>query len=336
MANPHATRHRKNTIQSAPTEKKPSPQLDSSRNDPASQYFSHHARAFFLSLGQLWGKKLANSLTLLVIAIALVLPAGLYLVIQNLAQLSGGWKNNTQISLYLQPSVTAQQAGQIQEKVNAFAAVDHSEYISKEEGLKELSKASNMGAIIENVETNPLPGVIVVQPKVLSPQQLNELQQQLSTIPQVDLVQFDMAWVERWHSILELGKRVVYALAVLLGLGVVLIIGNTIYLATQSQQREIQIYLLAGASDAFIRRPYLYSGLLYGLLGAFLAEIIIFTIILWLKNPIANLANLYDSTFLLSSITFSNSLGFLAIGGLLGLLAAFAVVHHQLNQYYKT
>jgi cell division transport system permease protein len=150
-------------------------------------------------------------------------------------------------------------------------------------------------------------------------------------LPQIDQAVLDLEWVQRLYSMMALGKRLVIALAALLALGVLLVVGNTIRLAIESRRDEIVIVKLVGGTNAFVRRPFLYTGLWYGLGGGILAWLIIGFGLFWLSSPVAELAGLYRSQFELQGLGIGDSLMMWLCGGLLGLAGAWLAVSRHLG-----
>jgi len=296
-----------------------------------SYYLTQHMRALFFSVGQLFHAPFMSLMTFLIIGIALALPTGLIVMLQNAKSLSQNWNNSTQISLYLKMDLPQYQAEDIINQLKELPTVAEATYISPEQGIMEFKKRSGLGDAITALNKNPLPGLIQVTPTLShqSPHAIEQLLHQLKQMPEVDLAQLDMAWVKRLFTMINLADRAIIALGILLGLGVLLIIGNTINLTLQRFREEIEICKLMGATDAFVRRPYLYLGIVYGLLGGITAWLLITLTLLWLHAPIQNLIELYNSHFQLLGLTLHSSMKLLGVGILLGSSGSwFAVGKH--------
>jgi len=260
-----------------------------------------HAQTAVTALGRLLLNPLSNGMTLAVIAIAIALPTTLYVMIDNVRGLSDEWQGTSSISLFLKTDIDDTQAKAIEQRVAAFDSVANTQLITKTQALEEFKDRSGFGAALDLLKDNPLPNVIVITPveSSSSPQAAKELLSQLNTFREVDSAQLDLEWVQRLEAITDLFIRGVLVLATLLGAGVLLIVGNTIRLEVQHRHSEIEIMKLVGATDRFIRRPFLYEGLWYGLLGG-IAALIMSIIALWLlSGPVEQISGLYNSNFAL-------------------------------------
>ncbi len=258
-------------------------------------WWQTHLRCLMASLGQLMQSPASTILTVAVIGIALALPAGLSLALNNLAHMTGAMDTTNTISLYLKKELTDEQVSQLQKKLETNAQIHETVFISSDQALKEYGQTSGQGDLIELLGDNPLPAVFQLTPdKDQSPEQLDLLTAQLSKLAEVDQVQFDRQWSRRLHSILQLLNKFSTVLSILLILSVLLIIGNTIRVGIQSRIQEIQISRLFGATRAFIRRPFLYSGLLYGLFGGILASLLLLISYSMLAEPFQQLISNYQ------------------------------------------
>jgi cell division transport system permease protein len=300
-------------------------------------YWLAHWRALLVSLRRLILLPFESITILAVIGIALALPAGLFVVLQNMQQVSQTWGQENKISLFLQINVSQEEAQQLLKRLkfenNIAEAIAEVNYISPEQGMLKLGKQIGFSDGVSRLVENPLPGVIEVipSPRIHNPEQLSELVLQLRKLPQVDVAQLDMAWVKRLHSLLKLSQKGAYALAVFFACAVFLIIGNTIHLAIQNQRREMEVIKLVGGTYAFIRRPYLYRGMLYGLLGAIFAALLIKIAMFWLGDAVQELAAQYNSSYQLAGLGGAGFMLLLLCGAILGLSGAWLAVSHYLR-----
>lgn len=301
-------------------------------------YLLRHVQVFFFSLGQLAKTPIATLMTLAVIGITLALPAGLYVLFDNLQRASHGWDSGAQISLFLKLDTTERNATALQDKIRALPGVAAVQYISREQALIEFKRLSGFGEALDVLDNNPLPPVIVVTPapSMNTPDLIQTLVQTLARQPGVDLAQLDLEWIKRLHAMLTLAQRGVLILAGLLALAVLLIIGNTIRLAILNRRTEIEVIKLIGGTDAFIRRPFLYSGLLQGLLGALAAWLLVGGSLLLLSGPAEELAGLYGSHFELGGLGLVNGLWLLLGGTALGWLGSRLAVSRHLHAIEPT
>jgi cell division transport system permease protein len=303
------------------------------KNARVASYVTHHLQVFIASLGYLTRQPVSTLMTSAVIAIALALPAGLYIALDNASQLSAGWDGSTQISLFMKKNVDYTQAEKLAASLRLNREIKSVNIIDRDTGLKQFQKISGFGDAIKFLDENPLPHVITVQPYVdqQRPDKVMQLVKTLQTEPMVELAQLDMQWVKRLYTLLEIAQRGVWIIGTLLSLAVLLIIGNTIRLDIQNRREAIEVSKLIGASDAFIRRPFLYTGVWYGLLGGLIAWVLIATSMSILDEPVERLSSLYHSNYVLSGLSASNTAYLLAISCLLGFAGSWIAVSRHLK-----
>lgn len=294
-------------------------------------YKNHHREVARSSLNRLLGTPLPTAMTVLVIAIALALPVGLYVLLKNAQALSRDWDGNAQISLYLKLSTSESAGLSLANRLKQRTDVAKAQYISRDQALQEFKVLSGFGDVLMELDENPLPAVIVVYPQARDLDQAEVLQQDLAILPEVDSAQLDAQWVRRLHAMLDLAERFVWALGVGLSLAVLLVIVNTIRLAIESRRDEIVIVKLVGGTDGFVQRPFLYTGFWYGLAGGIVALIIIQSVLFWVDSPVARLADLYSSTFALRGLGFGPTLALIFGSGFLGWLGAWWAVRQHLR-----
>ena len=297
-------------------------------------YFGNHLRVSVASLGRLYAQPAATLMTTAVIAIALALPVGLYIALDNVGKLSSGWDGSTQISLFLHTHVNKHDAQKLKQKLEKHKHIKKIELIDKEQGLEQFREISGFGDALKYLDNNPLPIVLVVHPKITEnqPDRTTGLVKELGKNKLVELAQLDVQWVKRLYTFLEIANRSIWVVSTMLAIAVLLIIGNTIRLDIQNRREEIEVSKLIGASDAFIRRPFLYTGLWYGLIGGVLAWLITLISLMLMENPIHKLALLYHSEFRLSGLGIKNTLLLLLISCLLGLTGSWIAVSRHLKE----
>ena len=294
---------------------------------------TRHAQALLGAAGRLARSPLATVLTLLVIGLALTLPAALAVLVTNAETATGGFTQAVDMSVYLKSGVSLGEAQRLAERARTIPGVESVTVISAAQGLRQFRKYSGFGAALDALHSNPLPNVlhIVPRPASSSALDLERLRGDLAAWPAVDMVQLDARWALRFNAILGVLRRLVSIAAVLLGAGVLAVIGNTIRLEIQGRRAEIEVTKLVGGSNAFVRRPFLYTGMLYGLGGAVLAWLIVEAALIGLAGPVARLAQLYGSAFVLRGLT-GRQCGVLFGGGLaLGWLGAWISAHRHLR-----
>lgn len=301
--------------------------------DRFSAYALHHREVARDSLLRMLRKPLGSLATWLVIGIALALPGALYVAIDNLEKLGAGWNGAPQISLYLRLDTSDEAARALSDRLALRADVALVKIITREEALVEFRQQSGFGAVIDQLEGNPLPAVITLQPRQ-NPRDAAAMQRlfdAVKALPEVERGVLDLQWVERLYAILAIGNRIALALGAMLGLGVILVVGNTIRLAIESRREEILVVKLVGGTNAFVRRPFLYTGLWFGLGGGLAALGILAGCLLWLEGSVAYLADLYGSEYALTSLDITHMLGLLLAGALFGWLGAWWAVERHLG-----
>ena len=294
-------------------------------------YFIRHIQVFFYSLGQLSRVPVSTLMTCMVIGIALALPTGLHTLLKNAQQLSGDWESTAQISVFLKKKIEPSQAQRLKSDILRWPDVISVKYISRKQALKEFQALSGFGDALKALNSNPLPSVLIVKPKLSKTNQdaTQKLLNQLRNLKQTDKAQLDMQWVRRLYAIMNIVERGVLILGLLLALAVLLVVGNTIRLAIQNRRKEIVVMKLIGGTDAFIRRPFLYTGFWYGLFGGIIAWLLVSFTLLSISSPIEKLTTLYQNQFELHNMSFLTTLALLGISILLGLIGSwFAVGRH--------
>ncbi|WP_455376747.1 permease-like cell division protein FtsX [Kaarinaea lacus] len=295
------------------------------------KYFAHHAWVARTSLVRLLLTPLSTMMTAAVIAIALSLPAGLYILLNDLQSVVEGWQGSAQVSVFLKKNVSNQDSLSVQRAVKKWKEVAEVQLISADDALKEFQQQSGFGDALAILDENPLPAVLVVKPGTdfLSTEKLKPLADRLGQLPEVDLVQLDFQWIERLNQIIALGKRGALLLSVLLAIAVLLVIGNTIRLTIFNRREEILVTKLIGATNQFIRRPFLYTGFWYGVFGAVVSILLISVLFFLIDGPISELARLYNSPFRLSGMGSTDALVVFSCAIALGLVGSWiAVTRH--------
>lgn len=295
-------------------------------------WFDHHLYSFLASLGRVLRKPWSTVLTVGVMAVALALPLGLWLVLQNVERFAGDVEQSRRINLFLKPDIGLERARALTEQLRGRGDVADVVWKTPEQGLSELRQRSGLGEAIAAVDGNPLPSLLVVTPK--GDETL--LAESLQALPETDLVQRDAVWRQRLDGWLRFGNRVAWVLAALLGLGALLVVGNTVRLDIQSRRDEIGVLQLLGATDGFIRRPFLYLGAWYGLAAGALALALLTATNFALQAPLATLAESYGSRFALSGFDLRQASIVLLAATLLGWLGAGLVANHFLRQTRPT
>jgi cell division transport system permease protein len=296
-------------------------------------WLMQHAQACVFSMGQLFKNPLNTLLTTAVVGIALSLPAGFYLLLENCQRVASNWDNSAEISLFLKLDIDEERAISLMQELRQFQGVVSVDHISKDAALHEFQRQSGFNQALVALESNPLPAIILLQPALdqFSSTESDLLMKKLRALPEVDTAQFDRQWIQRLFAILEIIRQAVVVLSVLLALAVLLIVGNTIRLSIYNRRTEIEVNKLFGATEAFIQRPYLYSGLFHGAGGSLLAWVLLSLSLFLLNAPVSRLAGLYSSDFSLQGLSITELLLLLLGGGMLGLLGSWVSVQQHVK-----
>ncbi|TRW96464.1 permease-like cell division protein FtsX [Candidatus Methylobacter oryzae] len=297
-------------------------------------YRNLHAHALFSSLGRLLASRFSFVMTIIVLAIAISLASGFYILVVNLQQLAGNLEASNQISLFLKDEISETRANKFVNSIKQNPDIQEVKLITKDEALAEFQAYSGFGDAVKALENNPLPLVVQVLPKnsLKEEQALEALLDDFKRSAEVDFAQMDMQWVKRLQSIMEVAERGVVLLSLLLGAGVLFITANTIRLEVHNRRDEVVIAKLVGATNGFIHRPFLYSGFWIGFFSGVAAWFIVTIIMLILKQPIEKLSGLYDDGFRVLFFGFTETLALLFISSVLGVVGSWIVLHFQLRQ----
>jgi cell division transport system permease protein len=278
-------------------------------------YFSRHAQVLIGSLGRIVHQPFAALMTMGVIAVALALPLFLSLLLQNARSATGNWNEAYDLSVYMDKRAGALRVQSLAKQLRQRGDVAAVRIITAEQALAEFRSDSGFGTALDALEDNPLPDTLVVTPTLVAstPQGTQSLKNAIAAMGDVQTVQIDTEWVKRLHAMLDLLRRVVLLTAGLLGIGIVLIVSNTIRLDILNRRAEIEVMKLVGASDGFTRRPFLYTGIWYGLGGGLLALMLVAIASTVLARPVAQLTFLYGSAFNLEGLRTLTALAVLAL-----------------------
>jgi cell division transport system permease protein len=299
-----------------------------------SSYFTRHLQALFGALGRLIRAPLATMLTLIVIGVALSLPAGLALLVNNMRLATGDLGNALDFSVHFKLATPIERVRQIARSAGERPGVETVTVKTADQALDEFKQASGFGDALSALTDNPLPHHLIVRPRqgASGPAEVENLRRYFTAFPEVELVQLDLDWVRRLHSLLDVLRRVFWVVVAVLGLGVVAVIGNTIRLEIQHRRAEIEVTKLVGGSNAFVRRPFLYTGLFYGLGGALFAAVILSGGMAYVQQAVVELSAQYGGRFSMAGLD-GRSLGLLAsVGASLGWLGALISTGRHLRQ----
>ena len=300
-------------------------------SDKLGAYFRNHQMVAVESLAKLLSTPASSLLTWLVIAIALTLPGALYMAVNNLQQLSGHFEASGQMTVFLTTDIREADSNALRLKVGSLDQVNKVVYVSPEQALEEFTQYGGISEALSFLDENPLPAVLLVEPPLgIDKGELNVLVAQIKSFQNVDIVQVDMAWVERLLALLALAQRLVAVVGVLLALAIVLVVGNTIRLSIAARTEEIRVIKLVGGTNAYVRRPFLYSGFWYGAIGGILAWLMLGLCWILLQGPVADIAELYGADFHLQPLPFTPASLLILSASLLGLIGSWWSVQRHL------
>ena len=299
--------------------------------DTIARYLSLHVENMTGAVARVADRPLGSLMTILVIAIALAVPAGLRVMVDNARALSGTWQGAADFTVYLEMAVDDPAAEDLALQIRQRNDVERAELLNRSDALVEFRAYSGFGEALDLLAENPLPHAIIVRPAGTSAD-LDQLVEDLDALEETALVQLDTEWLERLRAILELARRVVDVTTVLLGLAVIVVIGNTIRLEIGNRREEIEIIKLVGGSDGYIRRPFLYLGLCYGVGAGILAALIIVLGLGLVASPARALMELYGSDYRLAGLSLADMAWLLGVGGFLGWAGAGIAVARHLRE----
>lgn len=304
--------------------KKPSkPSRQSSHYTWSERWFLHQCRSAVQSIGYMWRTPVTTLMIILVIGMTLAMPLGLSTTLKTIQNLSPNWQQQTPISVYLKVGTSTQQAHQLQSKLATSPIIQDARYITPEQGLQEMRHQAGYGDVLDALESNPLPGVIVLTPQANQHEHdLSQTVKELSQQSIVDTVKLDIDWVKRLHALLGLGHQVVLLLAVSMGMGVLLVVGNIIALGLQKYKQDMIVYQYLGASDYFIRQPFLYMGAWIGALGGASAWGLVKLAAIQLQPAMHQLTAQYGISLDNHTLAYIQAARVTALGALLGILGA--------------
>jgi cell division transport system permease protein len=300
---------------------------------PLKNWAGRHVSTAVGAFHRLARQPFASLMTILVIGVTLALPSAMHLLIKNAQSISATWDNALDFSVYLKTGTSVDDARRLADLIEQRADVDQVTLIPSDEALAEFRDQSGFGEALDHLTVNPLPHTLVVRPgSNHTPVSMGLLNEELGNLPEADFIQVDTEWVRRFHAILDILQRSIAIGAVLLGAAIIVIIGNTIRLDIQNRREEIEVTKLIGASNAFVRRPFLYSGLWYGLGGGLLALALVRYGLIALEGPVTRLAGLYNSPFSVLALDIAESLLIIGAGVALGLAGSWVAAARHMRR----
>lgn len=294
-------------------------------------WFQHHQKVAVDSLDRLLQEKSGSFLTWTVIGIALALPLCLLLLLQNLQQFGSDLDEATNISLFMELTLSEEELEEVNQNLSIRGDIKSIQLISSTQALEEFQNVSDFADVLKGLDENPLPAVLVLSPTMTNIEEVEALLDELQQLEGVDSAQLDLEWIRRLNSILGLAERMTIILAALLCVGVVLVVGNTVRLEIENRRAEIVVVKLVGGTDAYVARPFLYTGLWYGVGGGIIACILVLVAQFSLMGPVSKMAGLYESDFILLGFKISDILLVLVCSGVLGWIGAWLSVLRHLK-----
>ena len=291
-----------------------------------------HVRVLLFTLRRISATPLSSLLNILVIGIALSLPVGLYVLLHNIQSLAEQAVSTPQISVFLSMDANADDIARIGKQLNQHQAIGRVEFVPRDQALAQLKQTTGLADVIGGLTQNPLPDAYLVYPKKPDAKTLEALRDELLKWPKLEHVQLDSAWAHKLEALLKFGRLAALILAVLLSFALLAVTFNTIRLQILTRRDEIEVSRLIGATDSFIRRPFLYFGLMQGLLGGVTAWLIIAVSLLLLNSSLDGLTQLYASSFTLRPPAAGDSLALLLFSAFLGWLGAWLSVAQHLGE----
>lgn len=310
-----------------------------SRSSPtkitATHWLLHHLESLKKSFSQAIARPTSFAITTLMIAIAFSIPMSMFVLFTSAEQLTKQWDSDKQITFFLKEDVTLAHANKLAVKIADKDEIENAVVLNKEEALADFNQQMGLNSIADNLPTNPLPHLIIANPvpSISDFKTLQALEHELRNIQQVRLIQFDLLWFQRLQAILTVINRIQWIVSFVLLIAIGLIIANVIHWEVASRHAEIEIIKLVGATDAFVRRPFLYSGFWLGFCGSVLALVIV-TICSWLiQQSTLKLSALFGSDFQLASLSFTAASWILISASIIGVGSAGIAVSHKLKAY---
>ena len=295
-------------------------------------WFAQHVEALRLALSRLLASPLNTVLSLLAIGVALALPAGGQMLLSNALSLAGTSSAVPQISVFMASGAERKASAEIEARLRKYGGIKQVQFLPREETLARMKASQGLRDVIEALPANPFPDAFIVTAADDRPEVMEKLAAEFRQWPKVEHVQLDSAWVKRLDALLKLGRTAVLLLGLLLGAGLIAITFTTIRMQVLTSRAEIEVAHLLGATDSFIRRPFLYFGALLGLGGGLFAWLLVGAAAFWLRAPLGDLVRMYDLTLVIQPLGLIESGTLLAFSATLGWLGALLSLRQHLRQ----
>lgn len=297
----------------------------------ASSWLHSHIRACKNGLQKILQRPLSLVMIVFAIGLSLSLPSLFFVLLKNAQHLNQNWDNPSKISLFLKMDVNNEKGLALTKQLQSWKTIHNAIYIPPSQGWKNFKQQLGLEQLVAADSANPLPGVIEITPMLIDVSILNQLAKTFKTYPEIERINFNQEWAQRLNSSLNFIENLTYGIGFLLCLGIVAIIATTIHLSTEREQEEIAVFQLVGANLSFIRRPFLYKGLAYGLLGAVCALLIVSGFTLWLSDKFTSLTQVFNNPASILGMGLAGSLLLLTVGGFLGWIGSWIILHSHLT-----
>ncbi len=292
-----------------------------------------HWKALLMTFKELLNTPVATIVTATVIGISLSLPAGLYTLLQQAKAFSSPWQDMNHISLFLKKETDLESINKLRTTLQTLPHIEKITHITPQQALQEFRDYSGFGEALDSLQHNPLPHVFIIDPQLTlhNKQQLEQLFSTLKTFPEIDIAQLDIEWLQRLYSLFNIFYQSILLISILFSLTVLLVIGNTIRLNIENKKEEIIVIKLVGGTNRFIRRPFLYRGLWYGVYGGLLAVLLVNGSLWVLQTPVKDFLLTYNSPLQLQFMPVHDTFLLVVMSMLLGLIGAILAVNKHLH-----
>lgn len=299
-------------------------------------YFVSHYQMLLKALQRSHASMLSTLMMFLVIGVTLILPSISFLVVQNLKSISETIQHESQISIFLKKDISVDAKNKIEKDLKSRIEINNYHYVKKEEAWSKLQKSMGFNESNNGLSENPLPDAFFVSPKTVNPNQIVILKSSLDRLEGVDQVVVDTGWVKKLNSVLHLANKAIFLASILLASMLTVVIGNTIRLQMTSHHEEIELSKLIGATNQFIRRPFLYSGFIYGLGGGLTAALSLKLIVIFLNQTVVEVEALYGAQFIIVDLTLVQYLSIVGSSILIAVAASFISINQSIKKLMPT
>ena len=299
-------------------------------------YFVSHYQILLKALQRSHASMLSTLMMFLVIGVTLILPSISFLVVQNLKSISETIQHESQITIFLKKDISVDAKNKIEKELKSRIEINNYHYVKKEEAWPKLQKSMGFNESNNGLSDNPLPDAFFVSPKSVNPNQIVILKSSLDRLEGVDQVVVDTGWVKKLNSLLHLANKAIFLASILLASMLTMVIGNTIRLQMTSHFEEIELSKLIGATNQFIRRPFLYSGFIYGLGGGLTAALSLKLIVIFLNQTVVEVEALYGTQFIIIDLTPLQYLSIVGSSILIAVAASFISINQSIKKLMAT